>query len=325
MKLWEPYKPAPLLRGAFLQTFLASSKIRLLGRNHLDKTSEEMIITAGDGTRLLGLYSRHEGKKSKGLVILLHGWEGSATSTYIQSTGRRFFNSGYSVFRLNMRDHGESHHLNKGMFYSTLLDEVFDAVSFISSMEKEGPVFFVGFSLGGNFGMRIARKCSEKPVDNLKHIVCISPVLDPNKATIKIDDHFLIKKYFLRKWRRSLKKKQALYPDIYDFSDLFPINTIMGLTDLLLKRYSEYSNIQEYFKGYTLINDAVKNISVPTTMIISKDDPIIPIEDFHSLKTNSLTNLLIHEYGGHNGFIEGYLLRSWYERYMVRLFGQYQA
>ncbi|MBT4363682.1 MAG: alpha/beta hydrolase fold domain-containing protein, partial [Desulfobacteraceae bacterium] len=238
---------------------------------------------------------------------------------------RRFFNSGYSVFRLNMRDHGESHHLNKGMFYSTLLDEVFDAVSFISSMEKEGPVFFVGFSLGGNFGMRIARKCSEKPVDNLKHIVCISPVLDPNKATIKIDDHFLIKKYFLRKWRRSLKKKQALYPDIYDFSDLFPINTIMGLTDLLLKRYSEYSNIQEYFKGYTLINDAVKNISVPTTMIISKDDPIIPIEDFHSLKTNSLTNLLIHEYGGHNGFIEGYLLRSWYERYMVRLFGQYQA
>jgi len=86
--------------------------------------ANEMIIPTNNGVRLLASYSPFKENKSKGTVMLLHGWEGSIGSAYILSAGRHLFENGYSVFRLNFRDHGNSHHLNEGLFYAALIDEV---------------------------------------------------------------------------------------------------------------------------------------------------------------------------------------------------------
>ncbi len=66
--------------------------------------------------------------------MLLCGWEGSVNSAYILGTGKFLYNHGYSVFRLNYRDHGDSHALNPGLFYAALLDEVFKAVQQVSAV-----------------------------------------------------------------------------------------------------------------------------------------------------------------------------------------------
>jgi len=76
--------------------------------------SQEIIIATSTGSKLLSFYSHHE--KSKGLIILLHGWEGSSSSAYILSAGDFFIISGFPICRLNLRDHGDSHHLNEGLF-----------------------------------------------------------------------------------------------------------------------------------------------------------------------------------------------------------------
>ena len=92
------------------------------------------------------------------------------------------------------------------------------------------------------------------------------------------------------------------------------------MTDWMVKQYSDYTDIHEYFKGYELTGGALKNIDVPTTMIIAEDDPIIAIDDFHALQLNNLTELIIHPYGGHNGFIDNYHFGSWYEQKLVDIF-----
>jgi len=61
-------------------------------------------------------------------------------------------------------------------------------------------------------------------------------------------------------------------------------------------------------------------LPVPTTIIAAADDPIIPVEDFYQLKLNHRTKLIIHTYGGHNGFIDGFFLKSWYEQKLADLF-----
>ena len=107
--------------------------------------------------------------------------------------------AGVDVFRLNFRDHGPSHHLNTGIFYAVLLDEVFDAVSQICAAQYPAPTFLAGFSLGGNFALRIARRCATHPIPGLAQVVGISPVLDPYKTTDHIDNNRFILKYFLKK------------------------------------------------------------------------------------------------------------------------------
>jgi len=308
------------LRPAGIQTMLASSKLRTWGANRMSATARDIIFETPDGVRLLGSYSQHDERPTKGLVILLHGWEGSVDSTYILCTGKALFRNGYNILRLNFRDHGESHHLNEGIFYAVLLEEVFQAVKQTTRLAGELPIFLAGFSLGGNFVLRILQQCIDHPIVNLHHAVAISPVLDPEKATLKTDQTFLIRCYFLKKWFGSLEKKQELFPGLYDFSKVFSLNTIAAVTDVMLHDYSDYGSSKDYFRQYSVVKEAIKDITVPTTIITSSDDPIIPVEDFYQLKTNDLTNLVIHPYGGHNGFIDGLYLRSWYEQRMIMIF-----
>jgi predicted alpha/beta-fold hydrolase len=316
----EIFNPPFYLRSTLTQTMLASSGIRKMGKNPMLNAAREVILTPIDDVRLQGFYSKQLNRQAKGLVMLLHGWEGSVNSAYILSTGRFLYNNGFSVFRLNYRDHGDSHYLNPGLFYAVLLDEVFEAVHLVSGYESEMPFYLVGFSMGGNFALRIARKCADSPISNLSHVMSISPVLNPEKSTYAIDDVPLLRRYFLRKWQRSLQKKQAYFPNLYDFSEVLSLDTIAAMTDLMLERYSAYKSASDYFCAYAVLDNALIDVNIPTTIITAQDDPIIPVEDFYGLKTNSLTDLIIHRYGGHNGFLETISGKAWYERKMLEIF-----
>ena len=320
MQTPDDFQPRFFFKNAYVQTVLASSKIRTLGSNTMRDVARQEIIETAEGIKLLGYHSVQNDDQAKGLAILLHGWEGSIDSTYLLRCGRSLYANGYDIFRLNFRDHGDSHHLNEGIFYAVLLEEVYQAVAQVAAFSGGRPVFLIGFSLGGNFVLRILKKCVSVPIKNLCHAVSISPVLNPQKSTTRIDQTTFIKKYFLAKWRCSLTKKQALFPHLYDFGDVMGVKTIQALTDALLEKYSDFPTAQAYFDAYAVMGAAIADINIPATIVTAQDDPIIPIKDFYDLELNKDSRLLIHPHGGHNGFITGFKLQSWYENMIIRLF-----
>ncbi|NNF98578.1 MAG: alpha/beta fold hydrolase [Desulfobacteraceae bacterium] len=319
------FSPLPFLKNKYLQTALSSSRVRTWRPSALRTKSVLKILELDDGVRLSGAYTTQHQRPPKGVVILIHGWEGSMDSAYIQATGRTLYNNGYNVFRLNLRDHGDSHHLNDGLFFATRLPEACQAVSRIAEMSAGLPVFLTGFSLGGNFALRIARQCAEKQITHLKHIVAVSPVLDPDRATDAVDNEPMILRYFLKKWFRSLRKKETLFPALYDFSDVYNMSSIRDITDALVPRFSMHKDTAEYFSKYTLNTAQLKEITIPTTIVTAADDPIIPVEDFHNLRLGPGTEIIIHDHGGHNGFIDGWLFSTWYEKKMTRLFQRHDV
>jgi predicted alpha/beta-fold hydrolase len=316
----ETYMPPFYLRNPMVQTVLSSSGLRRLGYNPAVKTCEEHVIEAGDGVRLLGYLSRTDRSPSKGLVALLHGWEGSVDSAYILSTGRHLFKNGFDVFRLNFRDHGDSHHLNRGLFLGTLIDEAFVAIQKIAAMSLGRPFHVVGFSMGANFVIRIARMHDMSPVGGLAHMVAINPPLDPMKSTASIDRTYIIRSYFIRKWKRSLARKQALFPGLYDFTDMLGVDNCMDMTEILIRRYTDYNGAEDYFSRYNLKKGYLDSIQSKITLIMSEDDPIISIDDFRETEMNRNVDFILHKYGGHCGYIEGPGLRSWYQEKLVEIF-----
>ncbi|MFO8110978.1 MAG: alpha/beta fold hydrolase [Desulfosalsimonadaceae bacterium] len=315
---YPQFRPPTLLRNPFVQSYLASAPFRAIGKNPMRDAAREMIIETTDKTRLQGFYSPHPAPA--GVVLLIHGWEGSSDSTYVRCTGRYFFERGYSIFRLNLRDHGSSHHLNAGLFFGSLFKEVFDALGHVARLEPDLPLFMAGFSLGGNYILRLSVHARQQPIPNLSHAVAVSPVIDPARATRRIDSRPSFRYYFLRKWRRSLVRKQAAFPGKYDFADVFEMNSVYEVTAALLKRYARFSSPEEYFQSYTLSGSLLGDIGVPTTIISAQDDPIIPADDFEHITLNDRTRLSMQRHGGHNGFIESLDLRVWYQPLMEKLF-----
>jgi uncharacterized protein len=309
-----PFRPGFPLRNPHLQTILASLKIRAMGKNILRERSEKTLVDAGNGIRLLGYRTLQPTGRSLGLVILIHGWEGSADSTYMLTTGSRLYRGGYDVYRLNLRDHGESHHLNEGVFHSARIEEVFSAVLNIAASAGGRPCHLVGFSLGGNFGLRIALRLNPQQADTFRNVIAISPVLDPVKATEAIDGGFFVyRDYFVKKWKRSLVRKQHLFPERYDFSDILELKTCMAITERVIPRYTRFRDVFEYFQTYTLTGADFSRLAVPVTILAAEDDPVIPVEDFRKLRGSSRLNLIIERYGGHCGFLQDLRLQVWFE------------
>src|SRR5690606_24041711 len=114
-------------------------------------------------------------------VILLHGWEGCADSQYMLSTGALAYRLGYDVFRLNFRDHGRTHALNEGLFHSCRLEEVLRAVSEIVAMIRPRRTLLIGYSLGGNFALRVAAQAPDRGL-SLSRVIAICPVLRPHST-----------------------------------------------------------------------------------------------------------------------------------------------
>ena len=158
------YRPPWSLRNGHVQSLLGSSGLRRKAvakrAEPLQAAAEGWTLDGGDGIRLQGLYSpRPDG--SRGLAVLLHGWEGNVNSNYILGNGARLFAAGFDVFRLNFRDHGDTHHLNHELFHSCRLDEVVHALRDLQDRLHARQWRLAGYSLGGNFSMRVGLKAEQ--------------------------------------------------------------------------------------------------------------------------------------------------------------------
>ena len=309
---WCPsFYPHPLIRNRHLQT-IASSLFRPQA-TALRQAAREMILDTADGVRLLGFYSPQPAGQAKGLVLLLHGWLGSVDASYIIAMGAYLYQRGYAVFRLNLRDHGNTHHLNPDIFRSDRLAEVFGAARHIAQLEPDRPFHIVGNSLGGNFALRLAWQHTTTPLPNLGHTIAFCPVLDPHQTTENLDNGAkLYLTYFRRKWRRGMQKKQARFPDRYDFTPEIAAPTCMGMTEIFVRRYSPYPDARAYFAAYTITHDMMTTLASPTTIITAADDPVVPVSQFSPF-LHLTPNLRVHiqPYGGHVGFVDILPLRLW--------------
>ena len=136
--------------------------------------------------------------------------KGSADSNYVLANASRLWAEGFDVLRFNFRDHGDTHHLNPGMFHSCRLDEVVLALKdWQTRLENSGQWNLCGYSLGGNFALRVALKAPGRAGLNIGHVIGVCPVINPANAMRAMDESgWIYQHYFERKWSRSHPQKE---------------------------------------------------------------------------------------------------------------------
>ncbi|UPG90292.1 alpha/beta fold hydrolase [Luteibacter aegosomaticola] len=320
------FHPPWPLRSGHIQTMLSSSGIRrqlLPKRAHrVQEDAREVLVDVGHGDRLSGRYTAQTtGNESRGLAILFHGWEGSVDSTYVLQTGSRLLEDGWDIFRLNFRDHGDSHGLNEALFHSCRIDEVVIALGEICRLFPAKVTGLAGFSLGGNFALRAAMLATREAMP-LDYVLAICPIIDPAEGlfSLESDAPWIYQAYFMRKWRRSLRQKQQAFPQETYF-ELAELNQNMrDLTRSLVLRHTDFGSLEAYLDGYSIAGDRLKALHIPATILTSRDDPVIPVAAFDQLDLPANVELDIARYGGHCGFIRDFGMTSFTDDYIAARF-----
>jgi predicted alpha/beta-fold hydrolase len=315
------FQPSGLLSSPHLQSVLASvpprrSLVRRRARI-FSALSRDVIAECGAGVRLLGHVALAPDGGNGRMVVMIHGWEGSAESTYMLSVAPALLARGYSVFRLNLRDHGASHHLNEDLFHSCRLDEVVGAFAWIQRSYPDMRLSAVGYSLGGNFALRVADAAPAAALQ-LDRVVAVCPVLNPAQTMIALDRGWSVyRNYFIRRWRHSLLKKSAVFPERYSFGKLTEFSNLTDMTEYFVMRYTDFPDLYTYLNGYALTGERLAGLTVAASMLLADDDPVIPVEGLTDMHVPAALAVYRAEFGGHCGFLEGLGLRSWLDKFLL--------
>ncbi len=323
----EPdFKPGPILRNAHFQSIFSSFGLRgvmLRKRFHKYESNQQKLdLDCGDGVKLVGFYNQTGQQDASKMAILIHGWEGCHGSSYMLSMASSLLEQGIDVFRLNLRDHGDTHALNKGLFNATLLDEVISAVEQIQQRLPHDKNYLVGFSLGGNFCLRVAANAHDRDI-RLEKTIVFCPAIRPiesNNALLE-KQNWLYHQYFIRRWKRSLFKKLVHFPD-YEYADsLAGMKNLNEMNNALVPKYTGFK-VDEYFESYAVTGDRLANTICPCYLHFSRDDMIIPVASVDDLSPTDNVNVTITDNGGHCGFLLNWKLDSWQDVRVLELINQ---
>ncbi len=315
------FRPPAWIANRHLQSILPSLPLRrpAVARRAaaVSAASRPLVLDCGDGVRLLGLHAAPPAGGEPApprLAVLLHGWEGSADSLYLLSVAQLLHERGFDVVRLNLRDHGGTHALNRELFHSCRLPEVVGAVRQLQAIFPGHRLMLAGFSLGGNFCLRVGARAREAGL-SIARIVAVCPVLDPATTLDALErGPAVYHQYFLHKWRRSLQLKQEAWPDAYDFGDMIADRSLRSMTERMVLKHTDYPDLATYLSGYAVTGALLESLETPTRLITSADDPMILAGDLARIARPSSLELTVTSRGGHCGFLDALRGPSWVDR-----------
>lgn len=283
--------------------------------------SRKLILDCGDDVRLLAWAAEPAPERAlspRRVAVLLHGWEGSSDSLYLLSVAQMLHDCGFVVVRLNLRDHGGSHALNRELFHSCRIAEAVGAVGRLQALYPDASLSLAGFSLGGNFCLRIGARAPRAGI-RIARIVAVCPVIDPATTLAALErGPAMYRQYFLFKWRRSLRAKQLAWPDTYDFGELLADPSLTAMTERMVLKYTDYPDLASYLRGYAITGDALATLEAPAHLITAADDPMILARDLDRLARPPSLQLTVTPHGGHCGYIDAFSGPSWIDRMIVK-------
>jgi predicted alpha/beta-fold hydrolase len=318
-----PLRPIAPLRNAHVQSALGSlPPLSLLARrraSRLRAAAQSLLLDCGAGVRLQAFYSAQAGPGAPGLAVLLHGWEGSANSSCVLSLGATLYAAGYAVLRLNLRDHGDSQHLNRDLFHCGRLAELIGALHATAQRFDAAPLYLAGFSVGGNFLLRAAAHPALPA--RVRAVAAISPVLDPAATLLALERGAPIyRRAFVRRWSRSLRRKQRAWPQLHDFRALLRLRDLRAMTAALVRSHTDFADLAAYLREYDITGARLAHLAVPCSLLLAEDDPLVPAEDLARLPAGGQLSIWRSRFGGHCGFIGNWSMQSAADRFVLERF-----
>ena len=296
-----------LLKNGLFNTLVASSPIREIQqkplRKKLNRITSKQIFTSSN-SQSIEIFETNLYKKK---VIFFPGWLGHKDSKYLIPLADLLHINNFDIIRIHPLDHGDTEHLNKDFFRATDIQTLIEALEFIGKKYQNNEIHLIGFSLGGNIALRISA-CES--INFLKSTVVISPVIDPEISMRAMDNtSWILKKYFVNKWRRTLRRKMRLH-NISNVEESLKYKDLEKMTEFFTKNFSPHKNVKELFAGYAITQDTINQIKNNTLIYSSVDDPCVPIKPLYSLDQTNNVKFKPQQYGGHCGFIDDFKFNS---------------
>jgi uncharacterized protein len=299
----HPFSAPRALRNGHMMTLYASLKPRRwrVGRLPVERREFE----TESGVRVVGYCHWQNNRIEHPTVIIVHGLEGSAEARYVMGTAEKAWDRGLNVIRYNVRSCGGTERLSSTLYHSGLTSDLRALVTTLREHDGFNNLLLVGFSMGGNQVLKLAGELGTDGPSLIRGVCAISPAIDLDASAVAIArrENWLYQANFVRSLKASLRRKAAIFPQLYDVEVLRRVRTLRSFDDLVTAPSFGFRDALDYYTRSSS-GPLIPSIRIPTLIIHAEDDPFIPFEPLTdpAISTNQSIVLVMPEHGGHVAF-----------------------
>ena len=250
------------------------------------------------------------------LVLLIHGLEGASDRRYMLSVCRELLARGIRPVAMNFRGcSGEMNRLAR-LYHS---GETSDPSWVLARLRRDFPgrrLGALGFSLGGNVLLKLLGEREDGGAGLLDAAVAFSVPMDLAAGCQVLERTAMGRaytSYFLRSLKRKVRAKASLLRGLIDLDATLASRTLPEFDDSATARLHGFRDASDYYRRCSS-SAFVAGVRVPTLVLHALDDPFLPADAFPAaaLTANPAVTVVVHDRGGHVGFMEG---PPWAPRY----------
>ncbi len=307
----DSFNPSKILGNKHIQNlfslFFPSNKIEI--------KSKKRIFRMRDGNKIVADCSWQSDKEFSKTLIVVHGLGGSSKSNYAIRISYLAFKKGYNIIRVNLRSCGGTERFSKNIYHAGQSSDIYDVIKELIKKDKLRDIFIAGFSLGGNVVLKFAGELRENYPKALSGVCCISSLVDL-VSSAKLLEKNKVYQYFVTNLAKKIIKKKAVFDKDYDVSLLKGIKTLREFDSIYQTKHNNFRSVDEYYIRESALR-FLKFVKIPTLIIHSYDDPIVPVYPLIKVSNPHIIRLFTKK-GGHIGFIDknGY----WAEKKCLNFF-----
>ena len=286
-----------------MQTVFPSLPLLRLPRPPLVR--EMLELPDGDVTVIDWLTEIPSTNETSPLLIVLHGLESSAKSTYARQLLHAAFGCGWRAAVLHFRDCGDYRNRLPRRYHA---GETSDLRYFLHKLRTdghEGPLLAAGYSLGGNVLLKyLGESAADTPLLAAAAVSVPLNLHESSKALSKGISRFY-QNYLLRRMKRSVTRKFNPHTAAFDWNRAMTATTFAEFDDAVTAPLHGFASKDDYYDRCSSVR-FLSSIERPTLIINALDDPFMTAEVIpDGSRLSDFVTLEVSERGGHVGFIEG--------------------
>lgn len=314
----RPFRPAWWLPGAHAQTIAG----RYVRPPHGVRYRRERVETP-DGDFLDLDFATVDGAPPAAgdapLCILVHGLEGSASSSYVLETCRALAGYGIRAVAMNFRACSGEMNRTARFYHAGDTEDLAFLLARLAERNPSAPLLGAGFSLGAN---QLLKYLGERGDASLvRAAVAVSVPFDLGRGADKLWASFMGRAYtrhFVGRLVGKYRAKQALTGGALpgpalDAAAILKAKSFREFDDALTARLHGFRDAEDY---YTTSSSArfLHAIRVPTLLVQALDDPFVDEAALPhaAIDGNPRLTRAFVPHGGHVGFIAGAPGRPWF-------------
>lgn len=296
----HPYRPNWLLRNRHFHTIYAAS---IRPSNQLNYKRLECTLPDGDFVE----YDITEGNFNE-WVLLIHGLEGNSRKGYMNVLSKYYFDKGKGIISLNSRSCGDKPNLKYKAYNAGVSQDLRDFLKYIIPNQQIKHLDIISICLGANMMLKWTGEEGEMAPQEVKTVTAISSPCDLEACTIKLakPSSKIYNNYLLKPLQIKALNKLKQFPNEATFSieAMKNVPNLIIYDDLYTAPASGFKNAVDYYTKSSS-KQFLPNITIPTLIIQSTDDPFLAIEaiPYHEAENNPNIYLVVTNYGGHVGFL----------------------